>query len=177
VVPTFYFKNAPYEGLRAYFCRLLYEAGPENGPLLLYHIPQVTQVPITFELIDDLLAYAPEKAAGIKDSSYDIDHFRTLCERFPTLAAFAGSDRHLLDGLKFSSAGRIIAEANVLAPLSVAVYRTFVNDHPGSGLLPEKLTAGRAVLEKYMPLAITLKFLLGRRYNTAGSELSPPYSR
>src|SRR5690606_27520066 len=43
VVPPFYFKGISDEGLLAYYKRLVNEAVPNDGMLILYHIPQVTE--------------------------------------------------------------------------------------------------------------------------------------
>lgn len=174
VLPPFYFKNLPHDGLVSYYRRLMEEAVPEDGQLLLYHIPQVTQVSITFELLESLLEIAGDKVAGVKDSSGDIQHLQKLCERFPQLQIFAGNDRHLLSGLKFGTAGCITAGVNVLAPLNVAVYEAYQKQQGDFETLQEKLTAGRTVLEKYMPFPATMKFLLSRRYKTQGWEVRPP---
>lgn len=174
VIPPFYFKNLTHDGLVSYYRRLLEEAVPEDGHLLLYHIPQVTQIPITFELLESLLEIAQNKVVGVKDSSGDIQHLQNLCERFPQLQIFAGTDRHLLSGLAFGTAGCITAGVNVLAPLNVAVYKAYQTQQADFEALQEKLTAGRSVLENYMPFPATLKFLLSRRYKTPGWEVRPP---
>lgn len=174
VLPPFYYKNLPHDGLVSYYRHLIEEAVPENGQLLLYHIPQVTQVPITFELLESLLEIAQDKVAGVKDSSGDVQHLQKLCGRFPQLQIFAGNDRHLLSGLKFGTAGCITAGVNVLAPLNVAVYEAYKTQQGDFEALQEKLTAGRVVLEKYMPFPATMKFLLSRRYKTPGWEVRPP---
>ena len=62
----------------------------------------------------------------------------------------------------------------MLAPLNVAVYKAYQTQQANFKALQEKLTAGRAVLEKYMPFPATLKFLLSRRYKTPGWEVRPP---
>ncbi len=173
VVPPFYFKDPTLEGLTAYFRTILDKAVPQDGRMLLYHIPQVTLVPITLDLLESLLQVAPDKVAGVKDSGGDLTYQRTLCERFPTLQIFTGSDRYLLESLRFGSAGCITAGANVLARLNVAVYDAFLRDQPGAYSLQDLLTAGRSVLERYMPFPPAIKYLLSHRYNTSGWEPRP----
>jgi 4-hydroxy-tetrahydrodipicolinate synthase len=174
VIPPYFFKNVPHDGLVAYFQHLLESSVPDGGKLLLYHIPQVTQVPITPELLDSLLAIAPKKVAGVKDSSGNLEHLEMLCNRFPRLQIYAGNDRHLLAGLEAGSAGCITAGANVLAPLNMAVYQAFHTYNPDAEGLQEHLTAGRSVLDQYMPFAPSIKYLLSRRYGSAGWEPRPP---
>jgi 4-hydroxy-tetrahydrodipicolinate synthase len=174
VIPPFYYKNPHLEGLVTYYRAILEEAVPKNGTLLLYHIPQVTQVPISMELVERLMEAAPGKLAGIKDSGGDLVYQRELCESFPMLQIFAGSDSHLLESLRFGSAGCITACANVLAPLNVAVYNAFMQNQSEADALQERLTAARAVLEKYMPFPPAIKYLLSYRYGTSGWEPRAP---
>ncbi|MEJ5199892.1 MAG: dihydrodipicolinate synthase family protein, partial [Anaerolineae bacterium] len=47
VMPPFYFKRPPEEGIIAWYRRLIDAAVPPGGRVLLYHIPQTTGVPIS----------------------------------------------------------------------------------------------------------------------------------
>jgi len=173
VIPPFYFKNVSTDGLLEFYRRVLEEAVPDGGKLLLYHFPNMSQVPITFELLEQLLTLDSSRVAGIKDSSGDADHLFELCTRFPTLKIFAGSDRLLHEGLKRGVAGCITAAANILAPLNAAVFDAFeAGDDPVE--LQAALTAGRSVIERFTPFPSSVKYLLTRRYHTPGWEVRPP---
>lgn len=54
VMPPFYIKQPSETGILAYF-RALCDALPAEARVMLYHIPQVTGVPITTTIIDGLL--------------------------------------------------------------------------------------------------------------------------
>lgn len=175
VVPPFYFKNVPDEGLLSYYQKLLDDAVPENGRLLLYHIPQVSGVPISFNLLEKLLDSAGQRIAGIKDSSGQIDHSRQLCHQFPELNVFVGDDKLLHQGLQFGASGCITAGANVLAPLAANVYRAFQSGDEGeAGSQQEKLTVARRILDAYTPFPASIKGLLGKRYGSVTWEVRPP---
>ena len=142
---------------------------------MLYHIPQVAHVSVSFDLLEGLLEAAPDRVVGVKDSSGDPDHLRDLCLRFPELRIFAGNDRLLLKGLQLGSAGCITAAVNVLAPLDVAVYQAFKSQKQSDAeRLQARLTAARAVLESYPPFPSTIKYLLSKRYQTPGWVPRPP---
>lgn len=173
VVPPFYYKKVTENGLSLFYQRLIDEAVPDTGLLMLYHIPQVSGIPITFELLERLLAQAGDRVAGIKDSSGNLDHARELCHRFPQLRVFVGNDRLLLKGLKAGAAGCITAGTNVLAPLAVAVYRAYQAGQDAEAL-QEPLTAARTILDQYQPFPPTCKSLLAARYGTSGWALRPP---
>lgn len=173
-VPPFYFKNLKDEGLFAYFQRLFDDAVPAGRALFLYDIPQTTKVPLSSELIERLLAYAGERLAGIKDSTGDLDHTIALCERFPQLRVFVGSDKALLAGLQKGAAGCITAGTNLFASLAVRVYRAYCDQNPAAGELQETLTSARAVMEGYLPFPASVKSLLAVKHGTPGWKVRPP---
>jgi 4-hydroxy-tetrahydrodipicolinate synthase len=173
VVPPFYFKNVGEEGLLAYYQRLLDEAIPSDGALLLYHIPQVSQIPIPFGLLRGLLARDSRRVAGVKDSSGDLIHLQQLCQEWPDLRVFTGSDDHLLSALQCGGAGCITAAANAFAPLAVAVYHAFI-EGDDADRLQDKLTQVRDTLDDYRPFAASIKHLLARRYGPEGWFVRPP---
>lgn len=173
VVPPFYFKSVSEEGLLTYYRRLLDEAIPDDGLLVLYHIPQVTGVPISFDLLENLLAVDSERVAGIKDSSGNIHHGRELCREFPDLRVFVGDDKLLHEGLKAGAVGCITAGGNVLAALGAAVYKAY---HDGQDATPYQvqLTAARSVLDGFTPFPPSVKSLLAARYGSDGWDVRPP---
>ena len=140
-LPPYYYKNLKKDGLIAYFSHILDEAIPEDKQLFLYHIPQLTGVPITLELIDGLVGYAPGRIGGVKDSQGDLANTIEYCQHFPQLNIFVGTDRLLLDGIRRGAAGCITAGSNVLCPLDSAVYQQFLRGEDAS-VLQEKLNHG-----------------------------------
>ena len=68
VMPPFYFKKPPEVGVVAWFQRLFDAAVPPGGRVLLYHIPQITGVPITDGVLQALLASHGAVVYGLKDS-------------------------------------------------------------------------------------------------------------
>lgn len=173
VVPPFYFKGVSDEGLLTYYRRLLDDAIPEHGLLILYHIPQVTGVPISFGLLDRLLTLDSGRVAGIKDSSGDLEHGREICRRFPELRMFVGDDKLLYVGLRAAAVGCITAGGNLLAMLSATVYQKFKVDKDAA---PDQaqLTEARRVLDKYTPFPASIKGLLALRYASTGWDVRPP---
>lgn len=173
VIPPYYYKKVTPKGLATFYKQVLDEAVPEDGLLMLYHIPAVVGIPITTELIDRLLEVDEKRLLGVKDSSGDLPHGVDLCQRYPQLRIFVGTDRVLLGGLQAGAAGCITAGANVLAPLAVDVYRTFASGQDAT----EKqalLSAARTLLDQYQPSSGMLKSLLALRYGNAGWETRPP---
>src|ERR687895_923230 len=64
MLPPFYYKGVPDEGLYRNFAEVIERVGDERLSLYLYHIPPVAQVPITLGLIEKLLSKYPGIVAG-----------------------------------------------------------------------------------------------------------------
>jgi 4-hydroxy-tetrahydrodipicolinate synthase len=112
VLPPFYYKNTPEDGIFAYYAEIIERVARPNLKLYLYHIPQMSGVPITPSLIARLLkAYGPI-IAGLKDSSGVWDNIALLLKEFPDLALFPASEKFLVAALKLGAAGCISATAN-----------------------------------------------------------------
>ncbi len=69
MLPPFYYKGVPDDGLFAFYSDVIQRVGGEALRICLYHIPPVARVPITLDLIERLLNEYPGTGAGIKDSS------------------------------------------------------------------------------------------------------------
>lgn len=173
VIPPYYYKNVSSDGVFIYYRRLIDEAVPKNGKIILYHIPQLTQVPFTFELIERLLEYAPNQIAGIKDSSGSLEYLGELSKCYPNFGIFVGNDKLFLSGLELGAVGCITAPSNILSPLLIEIFNTF-NSGKDAGLLQNQLSLIRKVLEQYPPFPSSIKFLLSMRYKTKGWHLRPP---
>ncbi len=124
VMPPFYIKQPSETGILAYF-RALCDALPPDARVMLYHIPQVTGVPITTTIIDGLLESHPGQFYGLKDSSGDWEHSRMLIDRYPQLRIFTGSDRLIARALAGGAAGAITALSSAFPRLARAVFDAF----------------------------------------------------
>jgi len=134
--PPFYFRGAPVKGLAA-FVRTVLDAA--EVPVLLYHIPQVTGVPITDELLDAVDDHP--RFAGVKDSSGDRGELARFTGRFTDRVVMVGNDALVTLALASGGAGSITASASVVPELVMATQRD-------PSRQPE-LDAVRSVLERY----------------------------
>jgi 4-hydroxy-tetrahydrodipicolinate synthase len=173
MVPPFFFRSVTHKGLLEYFRCVFAAAVPPRGGAFLYHIPQVTGIPIPGDLLADLQDLVGEKLTGVKDSSGDRANLLAFCQRFPSLRIFAGVNTFILDGLRENAAGCITAEANVLAAPAVALYRAFQS---GQNAQPwQDLLAKARVVLPHTPFPVALKGLLAYRYaDSAWEEVRPP---
>jgi len=113
VLPPFFFKGLSEEGIYAAYARLIDGVADARLRLYLYHIPQVTAVPIPHDVISRLTTTYPGVVAGIKDSEGNLIHTRRLLERFRALSVFVGHEPHLPAALAAGGAGTICGVANL----------------------------------------------------------------
>ncbi len=115
MLPPFYYKSVPDDGLFRSYAEVIERVGDRRLRIYLYHIPPVSQVPISLALIERLLEAYPGTIAGIKDSSGDWNNTRSMLERFQPQGfdVFAGSETFLLATLRGGGAGCITATGNV----------------------------------------------------------------
>ncbi len=115
LLPPFYYKDPDEAGLLDHFSRVIEATAAPDVRIVLYHIPQMTGVPIGFELIARLRARFGAVIAGVKDSSGDLAHMEALLARFPDLSVMAGADHLLGPLLRAGGAGCITATSNLIA--------------------------------------------------------------
>jgi len=164
--PPFYFKGVSDEGLYRWFAQVIDGVGATPGEFVLYHIPQLTQVPLSDALIARLLANYPERILGLKDSAGDWDASRTLIERFPDTSVLVGYEGHIAAGMQAGARGSICALANVMPEALAALIQTATQDERVCELI-------RVAGETFLIGAV--KALLAKRYDdSAWEQVSAP---
>lgn len=164
VLPPYYFKTVPVEGLFQWYGELLRRAVPGGGALFGYHIPAVSGVDLSIELLERLKDAYPERFAGLKDSSGDLGHAQLLGAKFgQELVVLNGNDRLLSAVMQAGASGCITALANIGSPLARQVYDAVTCGQMASEA-QDLLTALRAVLDHYPPAPPFLKPILRQRY-------------
>ena len=123
MLPPFYYKEVTDDGLVAAYSEIVDRVGDDRLRVVLYHIPQMSAVPITHEAIARLRNRYPATIVGIKDSSGDFANMKEMVERFPGFAVLAGADPLMLPLLKAGGAGAITATTNLIAADLAFVFR------------------------------------------------------
>jgi 4-hydroxy-tetrahydrodipicolinate synthase len=115
MLPPFYYKGVSDEGLFDYFAHVIDKVASDDLRIYLYHIPQVTQVPITLALVERLLKRFPKIVAGAKDSSGNWDNTQALLVHFARdgFDVFPASESLLSKALPLGAAGCISATVNL----------------------------------------------------------------
>jgi 4-hydroxy-tetrahydrodipicolinate synthase len=174
VLPPYYFRNAPEGGLFEWFKQVLERSVPGGGALLAYHIPPISGVPISIELLTRLKDAFSTKFAGLKDSSGDPEHAIKLGETFGSeLVVLTGNDRLFSLALQAKASGGITALANLASPLLRLVWEHHLC-RESTKSLQAQLDAARHVMECFPPPPTFVKSILSKRYNFPAWTVRPP---
>jgi 4-hydroxy-tetrahydrodipicolinate synthase len=149
MLPPFYYKGVSDEGLFRNYAEIVERVGDARLQIYLYHIPQVTQVPISLALIERLLKAYPKNIAGTKDSSGDWNNTKATLDAFSKdgFDVFPGSETFLLAGMRNGGKGCISATANVNP---AAIHNLYANwQSADAGKLQAGLDQVRGVFQKY----------------------------
>lgn len=173
MLPPFYYKGASDEALAASYDRVIEGVGTKDFKLVLYHIPQVSGVPITTDLVDMIQEKHPTTLFGIKDSTGDWDHSKMLIERFSDLAVFPGAENLVAAGLEVGGAGCISAGCNVNARAIRSLY--------DEALAGKDVTARHAevdnirqILQRYALIPAMKQMIADAKGDQGWTRLRPP---
>ncbi len=128
MLPPFYYKGADDDALYRSYAEIIQRVGDDKLKIYLYHIPQVSNVPITLTLIEKLVKDFPDTVVGIKDSSGDWSNTKAMLDNFPGFGVFAGSETFLLQNMRNGGVGCISATANINPGAIHDLYATWQND-------------------------------------------------
>ncbi|MGX7708743.1 dihydrodipicolinate synthase family protein [Methylobacterium sp. Gmos1] len=176
MLPPFYYKGVSEDGLAAAYSRIIERIGDDRLRVVLYHIPQVSGVPIPHGVIATLRARFPGIVTGIKDSSGDLAHMTTLVERFPGFSVLAGADPLMLPLLKVGGAGAITATTNLCARDLRFVFDHHANPAKADAVAAaqNRVVAARERASRFAQMA-SLKALTAERTGDANwHRLRPP---
>ncbi len=123
VLPPFYYKNVPDDGLVAYIEALVTSTADRPVPIYLYHFPAQSGLPWHVELIKRLRKAFGSRIVGLKDSSGDMAYARSAAAIDPDFAVFPSTEACLLEARSGAFAGCISATANLNADLCARAWR------------------------------------------------------
>ena len=123
VLPPFYYKGVPDDGLVAYIDTLVQATAAKPIPIYLYHFPAMSGLPWHVALIERLLESFPSRIVGLKDSSGDMAYARSAAAISPDFAVFPSTEAALIEARDGAFAGCISATANLNADLCARAWR------------------------------------------------------
>ena len=124
VLPPFYYKGVPDDGLYAGIDAVLNATAARPIPIYLYHYPALSGLPWHVALIRRLLETFGERIVGLKDSSGDMAFAREAAAIMPRFKVFPSTEAALPQARSGPFAGCISATANLNADLCAQAYRS-----------------------------------------------------
>jgi len=165
VLPPYYFKKVSDDGLFEWYRQVILRSVPHDGYLLAYHIPPMTGISLSIELIARLKDAFPDAFAGIKDSSGDPQHAQKLGQVFQKeLLVLNGNDRLFSLALQNQASGCITALASLGSPLLRQVWNQN-NLGEQDNETQARLNSARDILEAFPPAPAFVKEILHSQYN------------
>lgn len=156
MLPPFFYKGVSDQGLYGYYAEVIERVGDERLRIYLYHIPQMTQVPITLNLIEMLRKRYPQTVVGAKDSSGVWDNTRAMIDHFAAdgFDVFPASESTLSKALPLGAAGCISATVNMNPAGIHAVFQGW--NAPGGEALQAKADRVRNIFQS-VPMIPAMK--------------------
>ncbi len=164
VLPPYYYKNVTDEGLFSWFSNVIEKSVPQDGTLFGYHIPQISNIPLSIELLKRLKDNYPIQFGGIKNSSSDPTHVLKLGDSFgDELSIFTGNDRLFSKSLDVGASGCITSLANLISPDLRVVWDAHQCGE-SKPAVQKRIDLTRIIFDRYPPAAPVLKSILSRCY-------------
>lgn len=159
VLPPFYFKGVPDDGLYAHFARLIEGVGDSRLRVYLYHIPQVSGVGLPVSLVRRLHADFPDVVVGIKDSSGVWENTRALLG-IEGLIVYPGAELPLIEAMELGAPGCISATANLNAAGIAEVIRLwYAGEREAAARLHQEVKKFRLIVQDYAPIPAQKRLL------------------
>src|SRR5581483_6910347 len=168
VLPPFYYKGVPDDGLVAYIDTLVKATARKPIPIYLYHFPAMSGLPWHITLIERLLESYSARIVGLKDSSGDMAFARSAAAVSKDFAVFPSTEACLIEARSGPFAGCISATANLNADLCAIAWRKGDSAALDAAVAIRKLFDGK-------PLVSGVKALLAHIHGDAGlARVRPP---
>ncbi len=168
LLPPFYYKGVPDDGLVAYIDALVKATERKPIPIYLYHFPAMSGLPWHLALIRRLLHSFSSRIVGLKDSSGDMAYARSAAAISKNFAVFPSTEAALLEARRGDFAGCISATANLNADLCARAWGQGDTSALDAAVAIRKLFDGK-------PLVSGVKAVLAHIHSDAGlARVRPP---
>jgi 4-hydroxy-tetrahydrodipicolinate synthase len=177
MLPPFYYKQPSDDGLFAAYSAVIEKVADPRLRVVLYHIPQISAVPLGLALIERLVARYPGTVVGIKDSSGDFANMEQMVRELPGFSVLAGADPLMRRLLEIGGAGCITATSNLAGADLATVFRYYADAGRKAEVdaAQERIVKLRGVTAKFVQLP-AIKAMLARRYrDDAWRGVRPPF--
>jgi 4-hydroxy-tetrahydrodipicolinate synthase len=121
IVPPSFFKHVTEEGILAFY-REAIRPFPQL-PVILYHIPQFSGVPLTLNIVKTLCREFPN-IIGLKESEGNLSFTKSILENVPDVQVFVGMERQIPEAVSYGASGAICGMANIWPEVICKAYET-----------------------------------------------------
>jgi 4-hydroxy-tetrahydrodipicolinate synthase len=168
VLPPFYYKGVPDDGLAAYVETIVSATAARPIPIYLYHFPAQSGLPWHPKLVRRLIETHGRRLAGLKDSSGDMAYAREVAAISPAFDVFPSTEAVLIEARAGAFAGCISATANLNADLCQRAWSRGDTVSLDAAVTIRRLFDGRALVPG-------IKALLAHIHGDAGlARVVPP---
>ena len=164
LTPPWYFRDVSDDGLFAWFARVLEMIGNARN-VFLYHIPSMTGVPLSVDLVGRLKTAFPGVVVGVKDSSGEWANTERLLVAHRDLQILVGDERQLARAVRQGGAGTICGLANLLP----GIVRKAAHD----GIDDPRIAAAVEAIVRY-PFMPAVKALIAHQRDDAEWRVMAP---
>lgn len=173
-LPAFYFKGVSDDGLFDYYSRLIDMVNHDDLRIFLYHIPQVSGVGLSIDLVRRLHYAYPEIIVGIKDSSGDWDNTAALLD-IKTLITYPGAELPVIEAIKLGAPGCISATANLNGNgIAKVIDLCHAGDFDQAEVVHKTVKEIRYLFQDYAPIPAQKALLARGTGDSRWNNLRPP---
>ena len=174
-LPPFYFKGMSDDGLYEYFEKLIEGVNDQRLKIYLYHIPQVSGVGLSIDLVQKLKSSYPDFIIGIKDSSGVWENTEALL-KINGLVVYPGAELPVIEAIKLGAPGCISATANLNSKdISKVIDLCHAGKWEEAEELQKKVKSVRLLFQDYAPIPAQKSLLALQTKNTMWNNLRPPF--
>ena len=128
LLPPFFLKGVPDQGVIDFYSQVIAKVADDRLRIVLYHIPQISGVPLSHHVVETLLKRFPQTIIGIKDSGCVQATSLAFAKAFmPPLQVWVGNEPDLQVLAAQGSIGAVSGVGNVMPHL----LQRLVAEHDG----------------------------------------------
>lgn len=171
--PSFY--SVSEEGVIAYYRELIARVGPTDRlKIILYHIPQFSGVHITLNCAKTLRNEFPSIVVGIKESEGNMPLIKALIDGIPGFQVWPGSERMIVEAVRYGAAGSICGIANMDPQLHVQLFQLGKSQEDPTDALQKLEKVFSALTIEGVTFIPALKAFLAHKYSVASWKFVRP---
>jgi 4-hydroxy-tetrahydrodipicolinate synthase len=173
-LPPFYFKGMSDDGLYEYYVELIKRINDPRLKIYLYHIPQVSGVGLSIDLVRRLHTDYPETVVGIKDSSGVWENTEALLG-IDGLIVYPGAELPIIEAMRLGAPGCISATANLNGTdIAEVIDLCLAGNWAEAAAKHEKVKAVRLMFQDYAPIPAQKALLARSTGYKAWANVRPP---